>query len=531
MLKTRTITAAEVAALPIEDVKSSRSGDVIQKYLTDESGSLMGSADCIFFPLNEEETSSVMAWANREKIPVTLSGGGTGITGSRVPQGGVVIATDLMTKVREIPSWAGRKVEYNGIAGEISLYLDPASTTAVLPAGITLADMMAVISKEGLYYPPYPTEWSSLIGGNVATNASGGRSFRHGAIRKWIKRLRVVLPTGHLLEVERGRHFADESGHFSIQYPGGHIQEVPIPSYKMPSVKNASGLYTRPGMDLIDLFIGSEGILGAFTEVEMEMARAGDEIFGCILFFPSQQNALGFVKAAREKSRNPQEIIEADTIDYFDGNALKFIKKTSPDVPDNAGAAVFIEQIITGDGEEQLAAWMEMFEEFGVIEDWSALTDKDRERLRLFRHSLPENVNETMRQRGMKKMGMDLAVPDDRLDDIMKIYAGEGGQTGVEYVLFGHIGDNNLHMNFLPKDESQMETVRAAYLSIAAKAIAMGGTISAEHGVGKKQFPVNGKMTPYLGLMYNEKELQSIATVKKTLDPYMLLNRNNMLPT
>jgi D-lactate dehydrogenase (cytochrome) len=263
----------------------------------------------------------------------------------------------------------------------------------------------------------------------------------------------------------------------------------------------------------------------------MEMARAGDEIFGCILFFPSQQNALGFVKAAREKSRNPQEIIEADTIDYFDGNALKFIKKTSPDVPDNAGAAVFIEQIITGDGEEQLAAWMEMFEEFGVIEDWSALTDKDRERLRLFRHSLPENVNETMRQRGMKKMGMDLAVPDDRLDDIMKIYAGEGGQTGVEYVLFGHIGDNNLHMNFLPKDESQMETVRAAYLSIAAKAIAMGGTISAEHGVGKKQFPVNGKMTPYLGLMYNEKELQSIATVKKTLDPYMLLNRNNMLPT
>jgi D-lactate dehydrogenase (cytochrome) len=185
---------------------------------------------------------------------------------------------------------------------------------------------------------------------------------------------------------------------------------------------------------------------------------------------------------------------------------------------------------VTGDGEEQLMAWIELFQKFNFMEDWSAMTAKDRERLRLFRHSLPENVNETMRQRGMKKMGMDLAVPDEKLDELMKIYREEGAACGSDYVLFGHVGDNNLHLNFLPKKEEEMDCVRATYLSIAGKAIKMGGTISAEHGVGKKQFPVNGQMTPYLGLMYNEDELRSIGKVKKALDPRFVLNRGNMIP-
>ena len=130
----------------------------------------------------------------------------------------------------------------------------------------------------------------------------------------------------------------------------------------------------------------------------------------------------------------------------------------------------------------------------------------------------------------MKKMGMDLAVPDDRLEDILKMYREVGGGCGAQYLVFGHIGDNNLHMNFLPEKEEDMEGVRSAYLTIAGNAIAMGGTISAEHGVGKKRFLVDGRMTPYLELMYGPEELCSIARVKRVLDPKLILNRGNMIP-
>lgn len=530
MLKTKTTKAINLKTPSIQDVKSSDSPDVIENYLTDEAGAIKGKAEKVFFPVNEAELSAVVKWANENNTKITASGGGTGITGSRAPLGGAVIATDRMVNVRDIPKMEARKIVHQGQTGEVSFYLDTDKNTVIVPAGLTLTDLMSVIRQHSLFYPPNPTEWSSTIGGNVSTNASGGRSFKFGAIRNWVKKARVILPTGELLEIHRGQVQADDRGGFEISYPGSKISRVKIPAYKMPEVKNASGIYSEKNMDLLDLFIGCEGLLGIFTEIELELVKAWGEVFGCIVFFPSEELAVEFVKEARKESRNKEHIIDTMTLDYFDGFSLEFMRKSHSDIPTEAKAAVFVEQMVPEDAEEEMMAWMELFEKYQVVEDWSALTDKDRERLRLFRHSLPENVNETVRQRGVKKMGMDLAAPDDRLDDLFKVYREEAGGSGLDYVIFGHIGDNNVHLNFLPNDKSEMDKVRETYLKIARKAIAMGGTISAEHGVGKKQFPVNGEMTPYLGLMYSPEDLRSIAEVKKSLDPRALLNRGNMIP-
>ena len=401
MLETQTIKAVTIKTFPLDQVESSQSPDVIEPYLSDEAGALKGEASRLFYPVDEFQAAAVIRWGNETDTPVTISGGGTGITGSRVPQGGAVLAAERMINVRLIPDMEDRLIKQKTVTGQVSLYLDEKSGIVILPGGLSLGDLMEIITPRGLIYPPNPTEWTSMVGGNVSTNASGGRSFKFGAIRNWVRRLRVILPTGDLLEVERGHHFADSNGNFSIEYPGGVMKKVPIPGYQMPGVKNASGLYSKPGMDLIDLFIGCEGLLGFISEVELELVKTkGQDIFGCIVFFEQESDAVAFVVEARDKSRDPKSILDTMTIDYFDSHSLDFMRKTSDEIPGDARAAVFVEQMVPDDPEPVMMAWMELFEEHNVSEDWSAVEARDRERLRNFRHSLPENVNETMRQRG-----------------------------------------------------------------------------------------------------------------------------------
>jgi len=529
MIRNSSIKAQRIDSPPIETVKASDSPDVIEKYLTDEAGAIRGKAEKVFFPVNESEVSAILKWATRTGTPVSVSGGGTGITGSRVPLEGVVLSTEKMVFPGEIDELKDKLVSFRSLTGEIKLYVDEENCLVVTPPGIILSDLYSVISGKNLHYPPNPTELSAAIGGNIATNASGGRSFRNDAIRKWIRGLRVILPTGELIKIKRGEVFADENGEFHIEYPDGKVLDLPIPGYKMPYVKNASGYYSCPGMDLIDLFIGPEGTLGIITQVEMELIKWDGEVFGCIVFFESGKGSVEFVKEARTLSRDENETLDALTLDYFDGNSLEFMREANPDIPADAKAAVYIEQFLPEDPDEVLMAWMELMEKHECVEDWTAMTDRDRERLRKFRHSLPEAVNELVRGRGVRKMGMDLAVPDERLEEIIEIYQNAARENGFDYVLFGHIGNNNLHMNFLPRDAGELERIKKAYMETARKGIAMGGTISAEHGVGKKTLKVDGETQPYLYLMYGKEGLESIAGIKLLLDPAAILNRGNII--
>src|SRR4030095_3929748 len=163
----------------------------IQSYRADASYMQGGRADRLVLPEKVQEVAEILAAATRDRIPVTVSGAGTGTVGGRIPFGGIVLATDELNHVRSL-------VRNDSISG-----------SAVVEPGVMLADFQKFVEAEGLFYPPDPTERGCFIGGTVATNASGARTFKYGPTRKYVQRLRIVLANGEVINLRRGDNFAD----------------------------------------------------------------------------------------------------------------------------------------------------------------------------------------------------------------------------------------------------------------------------------------------------------------------------------
>src|SRR5215204_1872874 len=227
-------------------IKSNR--DEIQSYLSDASYMREGHAESVVLPETTNEVSEVLARADRDRIPVTVSGAGTGTVGGRVAFGGIVLATDKLNHIERITR------EY-----------------AIAEAGVVLSDFQQAVDHEGLLYPPDPTERGCFLGGTVATNASGSRTFKYGPTRNYINWLKIVLPGGDVLELRRGEQ-QSQLGELKIPLSSGRVISATLPSYQLPITrKNASGYFVAPDMDVIDLFIGSEGTLGVVVEIEARL--------------------------------------------------------------------------------------------------------------------------------------------------------------------------------------------------------------------------------------------------------------------
>src|SRR5437588_594312 len=176
--------------------------DEIQSYLADASNLAGGHASRILVPETSEEVADALARATRELTPVTVAGAGTGIVGGRVPFGGVVLSTQRLNHIGEI-------VREDG------------GGRATAEAGVVLADFQREVRSKELLYPPDPTESSCFLGGTVATNASGARTFKYGPTRCYVRRLKVALATGDLLDIGRGEIFADADGRIRVALGGG----------------------------------------------------------------------------------------------------------------------------------------------------------------------------------------------------------------------------------------------------------------------------------------------------------------------
>src|SRR5688572_15568668 len=184
-----------------------KSGSEIESYLGDASFIREGHADRVVLPESVDDVSQIMAAANRDRVPVTVSGAGTGTVGGRVPFGGVVLATDRLNRIKAIGHGHG-----------------------VAEAGVMLSDFQRAVESEGLLYPPDPTERGAFLGGTVATNASGARTFKYGPTRNYIAGLKVVLASGEVLDLRRGEVRADEQGRVRV----GSV-EVQLPNLRMPA--------------------------------------------------------------------------------------------------------------------------------------------------------------------------------------------------------------------------------------------------------------------------------------------------------
>ncbi|MFL6332925.1 MAG: FAD-binding oxidoreductase [Pyrinomonadaceae bacterium] len=487
--------------------------DEIQSFLADASNTSGGRAERVLFPESAEEVARALAEAAREGMPVTVAGAGTGIVGGRVPYGGVVLSTERLNRVGEFvhePSGGG---------------------WATAGAGVVLSDFQREAKARRLLYPPDPTEGSCYLGGTLATNASGARTFKYGPTRAYVRALQVALTTGDLLEIRRGELFAGADGSVKLPLGGGRSIEARLPTYTMPATrKHAAGYFARPGMDLIDLFIGSEGTLGVVTEMELSLLTQPEGVLAGVVFFQTEESLLAFVREARERSLETRadsgEGIDARALEYFDGEALNFLRERYPLVPLGAAGAVFFEQETTDKTEEELmGVWLELVEKHDALADesWFGTNEHDRAEMRAFRHALPVMVNEWLARRGQRKVSTDMAVPDAAFPEMLRFYKETLRAGRLGYVIFGHIGDNHVHVNILPRDDAEQAAARATYGRFVERAVSLGGTVSAEHGVGKIK-------REYLRALYGDAALREMARLKRAFDPACVLGRGTVFP-
>ncbi len=453
-----------------------RDPDVLAGYLSDASN-LHGHAEALVRPRSTAEVAEVVRHCQANAIPLTVTAGRTSTTGGAVPNGGWLLSTEQMSDV---------------------LALGP--THAEAQAGILLGAFQDQIEAGGRLYPPDPTSRHACsLGGSIACNASGARTYRYGSSRDWIEEVEAVLPDGEVVVATRDTPIPAD-------WPAIHWTE--------PRVKTAAGYF--PADNLLDLLIGQEGTLGIVTRARVRLTDLPASVFSLVGFFESRDAGLAFVRAARTDASVSPRLIE-----WYDQRTLDLVRAREPGVPADAAAAVWVEQEATDATEDDLmAAWLDLLERTGALVDDTlfAADPAGLERLYRLRHAVPAGVNELIIANGMPKVGTDFAVPDDALRPMMAAYA----SVGLPHVLFGHVGDNHLHLNLLPRTVSELDEAWATWSRLYEQALKHGGTLSAEHGVGKLK-------ARYLKRMVGPDTLAAFSALKRHVDPSWILGRGVML--
>jgi FAD/FMN-containing dehydrogenase len=443
-------------------------------YLEDASGA-KGRADRICVPKDEAELLGMLAEARTAKIPITIAGGGSGLTGGRVPNGGWLIS---MEKFRKLEIGTG---------------------SATVGSGVTLHELHAAAKATGQFYPPDPTETMAFLGGTIACNSSGSRSFKYGATRRWVERLRVALPEGEILDVRRGD---------AIDFD---VPTIPQPAAR----KHSAGYPLKPGMDWIDLFTGSEGTLCIVIEAEVKLLPNPKGLLNGIIFFPSDETALDALDAWRS-------IAGLRMLEYVDDPALRMIEQRYPDVPSDARAALIIEQIVESD--EDIDAWTDRLSAFRAFESqsWFGSSDADRERFRKFRHALPETSLAISERNGFGSLGTDFSVPVEKNREMLAFYREHMDRIMPgHYCIFGHVGDAHPHVNMLPATQAEYDAGSEALMLFAKQSASLGGSVAAEHGLGKRK-------AKFLPVQYSAEQIEAMKAVKRRFDPGWRLGRGTL---
>ncbi len=504
-------------------------------YLRDESRSV-GTAESISFPRSEEEVVEILreVYASGEKI--TLQGARTGLAAAAVPHGGHVMNLMKMNRVLGMRRDADGRffvtVEPGVILSQLKKQIESRKFETGTWDDASKEAFKAFCTAPEQLLTPDPTESSASIGGMVACNASGARSYLYGPTRNHVSALRVVLTNGEVLSLRRGETFA-EGRSMTLTTESGKVMTFALPTYVLPKTKNASGYYVADDMDAIDLFIGSDGTLGVTTAIELSLIPMPQLVWGVTCFFREEKGAIAFVPMIREN------VDKLSSLEFFNGDALQLLRSQRENntafaqlmpVPKEYDCAVYTEIQCDSEDEalERLFAIGEAMKACGGSEDdtWVARNGVDRDRLYFFRHATPESVNMTIDRRKKEhptitKLGSDMSVPDACLAEIMDVYNNDLEELGLESVKFGHIGNNHLHVNILPRNEEEYKTGKELFKKWAAKVTAMGGAVSAEHGVGKLK-------ADFLKIMYGEKHIAEMAALKAVFDPKGTLGTGNL---
>ena len=492
------------------------------QYNIDESKS-RGESEGVFLPKDSDEIKEILKRAREENFKITVCGNRTGVCGGSVPHGGYVLSTEKMDRILGI-----------GYDNGFYVRVQPCVTVRQLSDALLTKHMGGIrdLTPEAFkqfkederkyFYPIDPTEMNGSLGGNAATNASGPRTLKYGPTRDWIYGLGIILTDGTEIYVPRGRYFA-KGRHFDVDIDGRRL-DFDIPSYEFNTdVKNAAGVFCKKDMDLIDMFIGSEGLFGIFSYVDVRLTE-WHPLISNIMFFPEDDSALSFIKDMKKEC-------SPEFLEYFDCGSIDLVRRSYscdpniPSPPKERCSAVFFDL----DNENEYPRISEIAERYGGSLDnsWCSSDRRDREAMFRFRHSVPQAIFEYVaslkgHMPGIHKMGTDMSVPDDRSDEMMAYYKKVLDDNSLEYVIFGHMGNNHPHVEIILKDMDDFAKAKKCYDLFAEKSIELGGSPSAEHGIGKIK-------TGYIEMMYGPEGREEIIALKKKMDPFMILNIGNMV--
>jgi FAD/FMN-containing dehydrogenase len=429
--------------------------EVVASYCVDWTGRWRGSASCVVRPGSSDEVAAVLRTCRSFGAAVVPQGGNTGLVGGSVPRGGE-IALSL--------------VRLNALGP-----VDPATLQVSAGAGVTLAQLASHAHASGL--DPgldLGARDSATIGGIVATNAGGARALRYGTARARVAGMEAVLADG-------GR----------VSRMGGLLKD-------------------NAGYDLPALLIGSEGTLGVITEVRWRLVPLLPARVAALVAVQSVSEAAALLGVLRTR------VPSLEAAEFFLDDGLSLVLdylRASPPITPRAPVYVLVECAATSDPTGELAAGLEL----AGIDD-AIVADDATSRERLWR--LREAHTEAIGAAGVPHK-IDVGVPLNRLgeflDEVRSVVAATA--PGARTVLFGHLGDGNVHVNVLgpaPEDESAEEAV----LRLVA---ASGGTISAEHGIGRAK-------ARWLSLVRTPAEMAAMTAVKGALDPAGMLNPGAVLP-
>lgn len=505
---------------------------------------------------------------NRSSDAAHFPGGSTPEVVKIIGKGGAAEVSAIMQRAHTILPIGAQSSLTGGATPNETVVLDMSQQekrikinehTVTTPAGMTLRELQEALSTRGLFYPPVPTYDGATVGGVIATNAAGANTFKYGQTREWVDGITVVLANGETLDIKRGQCIAHgpdikhRTNYFEVEDSHGKVITLPVPSYTMPHVaKISAGYFAKPKMDVIDLFIGSEGTLGVITEATLKVIPRPETAWALIPC-ESNEQALAITKDLRElrtsktTRKYDRSTLDLSAIEYIDKNSLTLVRKAGKWAPKTAQTVLLAQIEMTPqeaatvyedlgqvyENAEQaphvpVVRFAQVLQKHGVLEnDELGLAmpgeTKEIERFKNLREAVPEIVNAINKTRSVQKVAGDMVVPFDKLGEMMRLF--EERLNGFDYAMWGHISDGNMHPNVMAKSPEEVDTMKMILNDCGRGVIRMGGSPLAEHGVGKN--PVKQTL---LAALYGKQGINQMRAVKRALDPEGKLAPGNLFP-
>ena len=441
-------------------------GEIMESHSRDETEDFHFRPGVVAEPVSTTEVSALIRMAFEHEVPVTAGGARTGLSGGALAiQGGLVLSLRRMNKI---------------------LLIDEKNHQVIVEPGVITEVLRNTVSEKGLFYAVDPaSQGTCTIGGNIAENSGGPRAVKYGVTKDWVLNLEVVLPDGRVIET------------------------------------GANTLKNSTGYNLTGLIVGSEGTLGVVTRATLKLLPLPRFQALMLVPFTSVTNACKTVSDIFRSGAMPSavEFMEHDAMvltQKFTGN-----KDISVNPNDQAYLLIEVDGFYESEIMPQCERILSILEENGSGEVLFAQSDSEKEKLWYLRR----RVGEAVKASSIYKEE-DTVVPRGMLPDLMVAVKSIGEKYGFRSICYGHAGDGNLHINILRDDLSDQvwsEELNKAIRELFDVVVAMGGTLSGEHGIGLVQ-------KDFMDIAFSPDELSILKMIKNGFDPKGIMNPGKMFP-